>query len=68
VGFEVMAATVGEALRGADAAFPGLSCVHDGGLAPEYLISTEAGLFSPDLDRPLVDGEVVRVFGADAGG
>ena len=67
-GFEVVAVTIGEALGVADAACPGLSCLRDGRLAPEYLISTGNGQFTPDLTAPLADGEAVLVFGADAGG
>jgi molybdopterin converting factor small subunit len=68
MGFEVVAATVGEALGAADTACPGLSCVRNGRLATEYLLSTGAGQFTPDLTTLLVEGDTVLVFGADAGG
>jgi molybdopterin converting factor small subunit len=66
--FEVVAATVGEALRVVDSECSGLSCVHDDRLAPEYLVSTQTGQFTPDLSTRLVDGEAILVFAADAGG
>ena len=65
---EVEAATVGEALRAADAALPALGSVRDGRLSPEYLVTTNARGFTPDLTQVVTGSGILLVFGADAGG
>jgi molybdopterin converting factor small subunit len=62
------AVTVRAALEAAAAACPGLNPLRDDRVSPEYLVSVGGGRFVTDPDTPLVGGDAVLVFGADAGG
>jgi sulfur-carrier protein len=63
-----VATTVGEALAAADAACPDLHAHSDNALSPQYRISVGGKRFTEDLSEPLVEGDVLLVLGADAGG
>jgi len=62
------ATTIGEALAAADVACPMLHARSDNSLSPEYRVSVGGKRFTEDLAEPLVEGDSLLLFGADAGG
>ncbi len=64
----IHAATLHAALLVLDRLYPNLHALKDSQLAQEYLLSVGAQQFTADLATPLQTGDLVLIFGADAGG
>jgi len=62
------ATTIGDALAAADAVCPDLHAHNHQTLSPEYRVSVGGKRFAEDLSEPLVEGDSLLLFGADAGG
>ncbi len=64
------AKTVGELLDGIARECPGFheSCLADGSLRPEYLLSIGGRVFTRDRNTPLAADDEVLILSADVGG
>lgn len=66
----VPAGTLGEVLQAIDQALPewGAACLEAGRLRREFAANVNGQRFVTELDTRLVEGEVLLVLSADAGG